>query len=831
MEHVVPGVLQRLRATDIIRMAGLTVASLGQEYSRTGAVHSTQRQEARISGVVDGPHIAHAIAATASNTPSPALEGDTHRQHYPVWVEVTGATTWKSACPCSPNAPANAPLCAHAAALLYQWLAHPSTFALLAPDPAPYPPYLPQSAERGEEDIPFTHDGQATERDGARLERPPGVAKPLTASRGPAPLLNVQDIVAQLSLSDLRTIAREYDAALNGAGKQQLVETILSALREPETIRRVAATLEKPPRQLLAALTLAGGSMSDDDLRGVYERFSLGVPNQLQTVLAALQNKGFLFRTSLNSSPQQRIGLSGALLDVGWYVPMEVRTALRVSVPVTPFDFEKSEERHEQPTMSEAEPYALLADLLLVARALDGYRLDEEGEEQGSASLRSSTSFSAARMSGTLAADGSIAIPPPADMPSSALLSALGTNVSASPVVLRFAVRLLRLADLLHKDDGGTPYLRMLAHTAQLLLGPARADVLRDLFELWLTQSSYEELFDLREDRLRLRCRTSSLNHPLLRIGELEAENSEARQALVALLAQAPLNQWITFASFARFVYRLNPAFLQKRQRLFSLPHWWIEYEEGRPLRPLQLNDWLRAEYFYLARLIQGPLFWWGACDLVTAHDGRLLAFRLTPVANWLLHGVQTLSVEERATMIVPPEKGAITNTPLLEVDDNGDLLVASSAHSWPLLQVLEEFAQPAGVRDGRLCYRLTPRTLSTAISNGHQPARLLAFLRSFVKEDTASDAPLPRTLAQVERWLAAYGRVRIYTGVALLEAADPLVMRELTATTSVEEHMVQSIHPTLHILKKPGVERIIDELKHRGQAPLLHDEEFYGAD
>jgi hypothetical protein len=49
--------------------------------------------------------------------------------------------------------------------------------------------------------------------------------------------------------------------------------------------------------------------------------------------------------------------------------------------------------------------------------------------------------------------------------------------------------------------------------------------------------------------------------------------------------------------------------------------------------------------------------------------------------------------------------------------------------------------------------------------------------------------------------------------------------MRELSATTTLDDQVVQAISPTLHILKKSGMEQIIDELKRRGQSPLLHDD------
>lgn len=803
MENVVPGVLQRLRAADIIRMAGLTTASLGQEYCRIGAVHSTQRQEARIIGIVDVPSVQDDEATPTHSE----IKAVTRLHHYQVEVEMQGPTKWISTCPCDHN---DATLCAHAAALLYQWLARPSAFV----------PVLASIAidEEATEKEPV----QDTKPD-ARPVRSPRPGKPIASPRGSASQIRTLDILAQLGLSDLRGIAREYEMVSNGLNKSQLAEAIVTALSQPETVRRIATTLEKPQRQLLAAITLAGGSVTDEDLRGLYERFSLGHANQLQGILVTLQNKALLFRTNLNGVSQQRISLSGGLLDIGWYVPTEVRAALRVMVPSTLYNVEQADERGEMPDIRPGEPYDLLADLLLVARALDGYQLEHDERHERGNSTRLLDTFTFTRSFTPSAGDGYVAVPSPTDMPSSSLLTALQSRVPRTSAFLRFAVRLLRLADILHKDDSGTPYLRVLPNAAQLLLGSSRAEVMHDLFELWLTRSSYGELFDLKEEGLRLCCRATSLSLPILRTGELDAENSEARQAVVALLAQAPMQQWISFQSFSRFVYRLNPLFLQKRQRLFSSPHWWLELEEGRPLRPLQLSDWLRADVFYLAHLLLGPLHWWGACDVALSSEGRLLAFRLTPIAGWLFGGI--LPDEESPAY----DYRILLNS--LEVIDTEEMLVRCSARAWPVIEIMETFTEAAGVQPDRLRYRLTPRALGDALSRGKHPTQLLELLRALRANATVQDGPLPTMVAQLERWIASYGRVRIYTGATLLETMDSTVMRELSVTTSLDEQVVQAIHPTLLVLKKPGAERVIDELKRRGQTPLLHDEDIYGTE
>lgn len=831
MVDVVPGALQHLRAADIIRMAGLSVAALGQEYSRRGAVHTTKRQGARLSGIVDvshraaneavgdgflqetslpatvdGPGTARGEAASPTKSAEETEHAEAERRQYHVEVEMHSSTSWNTTCSCglTPSS-----VCQHAAALLYQWVNHPTTFvspSLISP-PGPSTP--PKNNGVASPSMEQRSRITATLKDG----QPQGQAGQ-----------SIAEILGSQGVSELRGIAREYDINTAGLSKQQLLDAVLETLRRPEAIRRVVSTLEKSQRQLLATLVLAGGSMNDEDLRGLAERFSFGNPAHLQNILSVLQKKGLIFRTSLSSS-LQRIGVAGIgpSFDVNWHIPSEVRSTLRVTLPITPFDVQKGGDgKTEAPLVQHVEPYSLLADLLLVARALEGQQLEYENprDEVGAQFIAPMGRGSAASHT---VVDGSAAIPPPEDRLSASLLKSLQAVIPRPLPFLRFAIRLLRLTDIVYKDDGGTPSpsslptLRTLPNVAQLLLGPGSTEVAHDLFELWLTHPTYEELFDLQEEGLRLRCRTTLMNQPALRPGELAAENSEARQTLVALLAQAPLNQWINFPAFARFVYRLNPTFLQKKQRLFLTPHWWLEQEEGRPLRPTQLNEWLRAEGRYLTQLLQGPLYWWGINDLAVSKDGNLLAFRLTPLAG-LLPGSTSIDEQEIA-------QDELNMLPTVEVLDTGELLIPSTPAAWPLIELIEVFAEVAGVRDGRLCYLLAPKSLSDALSRGEHPAALLELLRHTSGNETEQGSPLARLLAQLEGWTANYGRARLYTGVSLLETADTLVMRELSATTSLEEQTVKTIHPTLLILKSQGAERIIEELKRRGQSPLVREE------
>src|SRR5947207_15141032 len=114
MDDVVPGVLQRLRAADIIRMAGLAVASMGQEYCLIGAVHAIMRRGAKLLGIVDASHLGNVAKAGATSSVAEPEQEAIEQHRYSVDVEIQSSSTWLASCSCSSDAAA---ICRHAAAL------------------------------------------------------------------------------------------------------------------------------------------------------------------------------------------------------------------------------------------------------------------------------------------------------------------------------------------------------------------------------------------------------------------------------------------------------------------------------------------------------------------------------------------------------------------------------------------------------------------------------------------------------------------------------------------------------------------------------------------
>ena len=857
MYDVVPGALQRLREADIVSMAGLMVASLGQEYYRRGAVHATKRQGALLSGIVE---LSHTIINQDASTTGDALEtqqaGNSSPGSFVTEVELRDRISCNVSCSCKKTDAQVGVVCSHAAALLYAWLAHPANFQVAPPSQVSEVP-LPLEQEQAKS--PVNGNSDAVEM--KKTQKPSKTSQARTVQVSPSS--DTSEILAQSGLSELRTIARVYEIPTNGLSKQELAEHIVTMLKQPEAIRKVVASLEKQQRQLLAALTLAGGSMNDEDLRGLFERFSLGKPGQLQDMLHILQSKAFIIRATFNSSLQRRMGtgLSGSALEICWYVPDEVRSALHVTLPIAPFNIETDGGQEAvAPKVQHMEPYSLLTDLLLVARALENKWLEYDGRSNVDGSRGSGSNV---RSLNPLPVDGSISVPAPNGTPSKALLEYLLGVIPRPIAFLRFAIRVLRLADIVYfesdtqeesrnsrqagndsapftessyepadesgsrilqqdrrKNDAGTSILHTLPNAARLLLGSNRAEVAHELFTHWLHRVSYDELFDLQDEGLRLRCRANMMIQPALRSGELELENMDARHTLIRLLSQAPTGQWINFSTFVRFVYRLNPTFLQHRQGQFATPHWWIEQQEGRTLHPTLFGDWMLAEGRYLAQLLQGPLYWWGICDVALSPDDSLLAFQLTPLAQLFLN---ELSQEN---LLMLPETQAPTHTGEIDISETGDLSIPCTFANWPFIELIERFAEIKGAQASRLYYRLTPGSLGEAFARGESPVPLLELLQSMAdyQHNVAPDGPLARLLVQLERRIASYGRVRFYTNASLLEAADQQVVRELSATTSLQGQTIRAINPTLFILKKNAIEDLFDELKRRGQVPLMHD-------
>jgi len=158
-----------------------------------------------------------------------------------------------------------------------------------------------------------------------------------------------------------------------------------------------------------------------------------------------------------------------------------------------------------------------------------------------------------------------------------------------------------------------------------------------------------------------------------------------------------------------------------------------------------------------------------------------------------------------------------------------GELPVESRPDAWPLdrtrSRILQKWLAPA---NDRLCYRFAPKSLAEALGRGQKPGNLLEFLwthcaRRREKSDSHRASYQATRALDRQLWRATY------TGVSLMEVADNLVMRELSATTSVEQIADDTIGRRRRFPKTGRGTWAVEDLKRRGQSPLLHEEEYHG--
>jgi hypothetical protein len=68
--------------------------------------------------------------------------------------------------------------------------------------------------------------------------------------------------------------------------------------------------------------------------------------------------------------------------------------------------------------------------------------------------------------------------------------------------------------------------------------------------------------------------------------------------------------------------------------------------------------------------------------------------------------------------------------------------------------------------------------------------------------------------------WWQAYGRVRIYENVTLIEFADDYALTEMKAVTSLTRHLIAEISPRAVLIPSEVVEFLSTELEKAGYTP-----------
>ena len=300
--------LLRLRPADVVRLCGLSAAAAGLDLA---ASHS----------VVSGQRVGDRLLATVNDAASAAA--------YTVWAEIGGddadadAARWQ--CDCGSAGPL---ACAHVAALLSAWIAHPGDFtaegasgshtqAAEDPDGEPHPRIASPATGRG-----------AISASGAphRAEEAPGERAATTLAA----------TLARMNVADAEVIARRLFGAETSETGEDSWARILAALSDPAWLQSLLHRLDVSAQTLLALLHLGGGATTSDDLEQLAARLATPL-SALQSDVAVLERHALLAPMLPTRAPSEHGPGASWRHVAGWRIPDEIRRALSgsLSLPLT----------------------------------------------------------------------------------------------------------------------------------------------------------------------------------------------------------------------------------------------------------------------------------------------------------------------------------------------------------------------------------------------------------------------------------------------------------------------------------------------------------------
>lgn len=731
--------LLRLRAADVVRLCGLNAAADGLELVANHSVIASRRAGSRLQATVNdvAPH--------------------------EVWVELADeAAALQWACDCAQSSPL---ACAHVAAVLSAWIAHPSDF-------------IASAEQTPTVTSPDTSDTDIAPAPPSSTPRAASRAQPQPSS--PTDSATLATTLARMNAADVAEIARrvtglDVDAAADARQK------MVAVLGDSAQLSRLLSRLDASARELFTLIYLAGGTLTAADLETMADRLARPV-SATHGDLAVLERHALLLPMLPTRTPSQHGPGSSWRHVAGWRIPEEARLAFRTALPLDALPAQGAS-RLSPPLLSSTSgalqvvqtvPRALCLALALLAEAPPPFglpRVAPSTNDQSTPTLRGAGLLSP----GEIAPDRL-----------KELARAAGLDLGAA----RLARRLLRLM----REQHPSPSLADMAR-----IPPAeRPLLLRAAFRRWVRADSAADLLDAEPYGIQFRYAAA---HPGFRPAAIASEVREGRRFVARLLRHAQPDTWYALESFLTLAWQANPGFLRGEQQAWATPTWWLESRQSKRVLQLQLRaDWMAAEGAFIQGLLAGAFAAWGATDLAVRGDGSVAAFRLTSFGHFLFQRGDTPA--DAALVAQCDDDWGPPVLPLRE----GSLAVQPLAAGASLLDALALWAVPTGVSGRRLIYSLSADRACAAFDQHLAPTVLPGMLRPYHSRAAESVA------SQLERWYADWGRTRITTGFTLVEATDEATLVEALAAAPDIATRCRRIGPAL-ALAQPADAAILREI------------------
>ncbi len=285
--------------------------------------------------------------------------------------------------------------------------------------------------------------------------------------------------------------------------------------------------------------------------------------------------------------------------------------------------------------------------------------------------------------------------------------------------------------------------------------------------------------------------------------GLLAAEWCALRRYIVRVLRGLPLDRWIRWDALQTQLFEFYPECVWT---FATKADWWFALADtGARINLKRPEEWRATAGAVLEHIIRDSLAWFGAVEVRLTPAGRLDAFKITPVGEWLIEG------REDALPVGAARKSRTVEP--IEWLDERTLRAPPAPDRAALVGVVRRCTERG---NAPFTYTFTAASIERALSEGLSFADVAAqFKRARV--------PLSRTVSNQFKLIARrHGRVRVYQSLTVLELTDDFAARELAASTSLMQHVVYQLSPRAFVLYEDGLDALIEELQEKGYTPRV---------
>ena len=624
-------------------------------------------------------------------------------------------------------------------------------------------------------------------------------------------------------VKELRQLAKQHDWPISGTRKDDIVEQLMAYMTQPGIILKRLMSLDDEHRQVYQAVALIHKDvyLNEDALATLAKQWgSLTQYKKLSTYASHISQAGLALPGDFSYEYPRPL----------FIIPMKLRQALPSLLedripPASLPDHAQSELRladpHDfvqianhivllleqtNPDLRPPMPRPHLEKFFEFLRHWD-YVPEEVAQAQSDNKLKGHDP------------QFSLTVPPPAHPLNDEAITHLAP-IAGSDERLVFIYHLSIAAGLLQP---GSP-VQAWREVREQFLRHNTAEQWAILCRAYFDMMTWSELWLALGERPHLQLKRTKAYYSPSHPQELLYKNLALfRQQVLQLLACLPDDRWVTLRAVTDNLAVIWPRFdgwawSHTRYGGNMRPSWFLA-QNGRSLDTANNKaDWNMAQGEFIKHLIQGPLHWLGLADL-SLNYGQLTAFRL--------HGLADLYWDKTAAPTMP---GAAISQPTDKLDEaqtavsaititDTTITVDPTAISAKAHDYLDNIAILAEATTSRFVYRLYAPAAHQAFEAGQTLDQILE------NWDKLLAIPIPTAIQeQLTAWWQAYGQVRLYENVTVIEFGDDYALAEMKSATSLEKHLIAEISPRLILIPEQSIDILVAELEKAGYTPKQND-------